>query len=144
VLEGARIKSYALASSFGEILSHTIIHFEIPADDVVKLKGFYSDVFNWTFISNPEMDYYVFHTVPTDEKGMLKVPGVNGGLYKRTQPKQIPINYIRVESIDEYVDKVVKNGGKVISPKTEVPKVGSIVWVTDPEGNPFGMLQPSV
>jgi uncharacterized protein len=124
-------------------VSHTIIHFEIPADDVEKMKDFYKEVFDWKFIFRPDMNYYVFRTVPTDEKGMLMEPGVNGGLYKRTGPNQVPINYIRVESIDEYVDKVVKNGGRVIAPKVDVPRAGIIVWVADPEGNPLGLIEPN-
>jgi predicted enzyme related to lactoylglutathione lyase len=88
-------------------VSHTIIHFEIPTDDIEKMKNFYQEVFGWEFIFQPDLNYYVFHTVPTDEKGMLKEPGVNGGLYKRTEPNQVPINYVRVESVDEFVEKVV-------------------------------------
>jgi predicted enzyme related to lactoylglutathione lyase len=123
-------------------MNHTIVHFEIPADDMEKMKDFYRSVFDWKIIELPEMRYSMLHTVPTDEKGMLKEPGVNGGLYKRTEPHQVPINYISVESVDDFIEKVVKNGGKVISPKTEVPNVGTIVWITDPEGNPLGLLQP--
>jgi uncharacterized protein len=123
-------------------MNHTIIHFEIPADDVEKMRDFYRSVFDWKFIPIPEMAYNIVQTVPTDEKGMLKEPGVNGGLYKRTEPRQGPINYISVESIDEYVDRAVRNGGKVIAPKTVVPNVGTIAWIADPEGNPVGMIQP--
>lgn len=124
-------------------MNHTIVHFEIPADDLQKIKDFYRAVFDWNMIElKGPIDYIMLHTVPTDEQGMLKEPGVNGGMYKRTEPNQVPINYYSVESIEEYVDKAVKNGGKVIVPKQEVPNVGFIVWIADPEGNPVGLLQP--
>ena len=123
-------------------MNHTIIHFDIPADDVDKMRDFYKAVFDWKFTFISQMDYNIIHTVPTDAEGMLKEPGVNGGMYKRTGPHQVPINYIQVESVDDYVEKVVGNGGKVIAPKMEVPGVGFIVLVTDPEGNPLGLLQP--
>ncbi len=58
------------------------------------------------------------------------------------EPNQVPINYFSVESIEEHVDKVVKNRGKVIVPKQELPNVGLIVWIADPEGNSVGLIQP--
>jgi predicted enzyme related to lactoylglutathione lyase len=29
-------------------MDHTIIHFEIPANDLEKLKEFYEEIFGWT------------------------------------------------------------------------------------------------
>ena len=39
-------------------MDHTIVHFEIPANDVDKLKRFYEEVFDWkiTQIDGP-IDY---------------------------------------------------------------------------------------
>jgi predicted enzyme related to lactoylglutathione lyase len=125
-------------------VNHTIVHFEIPADDVEKMMGFYKAVFDWKLIDlRGKVEYVMLHTVPTDDQGMLKEPGVNGGIYKRTEANQIPINYISVESVDDYLEKAVNNGGRVIAPKTEVPNIGFIAWIADPEGNPIGLLQPA-
>ncbi len=127
-------------------MDHTIVHFEIPASDVQKLKGFYESVFGWKiFKSSMEgVEYWLIQTVPTDEKGMLLRPGVNGGLYPK-QPQQAgmkTVNYITIESIDEYIMKVEKMGGKILVPKQQVPMVGWIALAEDPEGNQFGLLQP--
>jgi uncharacterized protein len=126
-------------------VNHTIVFFEIPADDVAKMKEFYRAMFDWKVIDIPgqDMEYSIFHTVPTDENGMLKEPGVNGGLYKRKDPSQVPINYIQVESIEEYLDRAVKNGGKVLMAKMPVPGMGFVAWIADPEGNPLGLIQPT-
>lgn len=125
-------------------MSHTIIHFEIPADDPEKMKAFYRNVFDWKYTEVPEMQYTTIQTVATDEKGMLKEPGVNGGMYKRTEKGQVPLNYITVESVDEFLDRAVKNGGKVRSPKMNVPRVGDIAVIEDPEGNPLGIIRPGM
>lgn len=127
-------------------LDHTIVHFEIPADNIVKLKDFYEKLFDWKFIHSPveNMDYWLIITVPTDEKGMLKRPGVNGGMFVR-KPEQKDlgsVNYFTVEDIDKYLAKLSKLGGKVLIPKQEVPTVGFIALALDPEGNEFGLLQP--
>ncbi len=28
-------------------MDHTVVHFEVPGDDVEKLRKFYSDLFGW-------------------------------------------------------------------------------------------------
>jgi predicted enzyme related to lactoylglutathione lyase len=127
-------------------MDHTIVHFEIPAADVGKLKTFYEGLFGWKILKAPMegMEYWLIHTVPTDEKGMPLRPGVNGGLFQK-QPQQEAmkqVNYITVESIDEYIMKVEKLGGKILVSKQQVPTVGWIAVAVDPEGNQIGLLQP--
>jgi predicted enzyme related to lactoylglutathione lyase len=129
-------------------MDHTIVHFEIPADNVEELSKFYTNLFGWKIIHSPagEMDYWVIHTVPTDDKGMPQRPGVNGGMFpKQPEQKELnPVNYITVENIDEYIEKVASLGGKILMPKQQIPTVGYIALAVDPEGNQFGMLQPEM
>ena len=125
-------------------MDHTIIHFEIPAANPEKLKQFYTGVFGWKIEKDPgPIDYWLIHTVPTDDKGMLQRPGVNGGMIKKQNPEHKPVNFIAVESIDESIEKVKKLGGKIIMPKQEVPTVGWIATAIDPEGNQIALLQPT-
>lgn len=120
---------------------HTIIHFEIPADDVEKLRKFYGELFGWKIEKMGMMEYWNVETVPVDEKGMPLRTGVNGGMMKKQNPEHKPVNYIGVESIDEYVKKIEALGGKVIVPKTEIPGFGWFALALDPEGNQFGIFQ---
>jgi predicted enzyme related to lactoylglutathione lyase len=124
-------------------MDSTIIHFEIPAADVEKLRQFYAGLFGWKIEKYPgPMEYWIIQTVPTDDKGMLLRPGVNGGMVKKESAEQKPLNYISVESIDESIEKVKKLGGKTVSPKQEVPNVGWIATAVDPEGNQIALIQP--
>jgi uncharacterized protein len=129
-------------------LDHTIIHFEIQAKNVESLKSFYEHVLGWKIIKTPlpGMDYWLIHTVPTDEKGMLQRPGVNGGLYPRSPEWSgvNQVNYISVENIDDYIAKVIAAGGKILIAKQQIPTVGSIAITADPEGNAFGLIQPEM
>ena len=124
----------------------TIIHFEIPARDVNKLKSFYEKLFGWKIVKSPGdfMEYRVIQTVPTDDKGMLKRPGVNGGMYKKQSESNIPVNYVGVEDVDKALIEVVKLGGKVTVGKQEVPGIGYVAQIRDPEGNPIAMIQPKM
>jgi predicted enzyme related to lactoylglutathione lyase len=119
------------------------MHFEIPANDVAKLKHFYEEVFGWkiTLIEGP-VEYWAIQTVPVDSNGNAIRPGVNGGMYKKLTPDNKPLNYYTVESITDFLDRIVRLGGKVTMPKQEVPEVGWIAAAEDPEGNPFALLQP--
>ena len=124
-------------------MDHTIRHFEIPANDVEKMKKFYEEIFGWKIIQYPgPIDYWVIQTVPTDSEGMPQRPGVNGGMYPRLQSEAKPLNYFSVESITDFLKKIQKLGGKVISPKQEVPDVGWVAAATDPEGNQFALIEP--
>ena len=123
------------------------MHFEIPASDIEKLKKFYVDLFGWTMNKYPgPTNYYLVGTVPVDEKTMMPTrPGVNGGLYEKkdaASPELAkPINYISVESVDDYAVKVVALGGKIVVPKMEISRIGWWALALDPEGNYFGLLE---
>ncbi len=123
-------------------MNHTIVHFEIPANDVERLKNFYSKLFDWKIekVSGP-MDYWLIYTVPTDESGMPKEPGVNGGMMKRQDRNQKITNYISVESVDEYSRKVQELGGTIVVPKQEVHEMGYFAVCVDPEGNIFAIWE---
>jgi hypothetical protein len=52
-----------------------------------------------------------------------------------------PINYISVESVEEYSKKVEALDGKIVQQKMEIPGIGWWALALDPEGNTFGMLE---
>ncbi len=111
----------------------TIVHFEIPADDIERAKKFYTELFGWEIKKDPAMDYYIINT--TGEKP------VDGGMMKRQHPQQQIINYIDVSCVDEYSAEVEKLGGKVVFPKTAVPGMGYFAVCLDTENNAFGLWE---
>ena len=124
------------------MVDHTIVHFEIPADDVEKLRKFYGQLFGWKIEKMPgPVEYWGIQTVPVDEKGGPIRLGVNGGMMKKQNPEHKPVNYILVESVDEYIKKIESLNGKIVVPKMEVPGIGWWALALDPEGNQFAILQ---
>jgi predicted enzyme related to lactoylglutathione lyase len=124
------------------MVDHTIVHFEIPADDVQRLRSFYSKLFGWKIEKTPgPVEYWSIETVSVDRKGEPIRRGVNGGMMKRQNPQHKPVNYILVESVDEYSKKIEALGGKVIVPKMEVLGIGWWALALDPEGNQFAILE---
>jgi predicted enzyme related to lactoylglutathione lyase len=128
---------------------HTIVHFEIPADQPERAARFYRELFGWD-IKQYEgtvaggMDYWMVRTIPTDEQGRPSGPGVNGGLMRRMYPNQGPVNYINVESVDQSVARAQQLGAKVLMGKTPVPGMGWFAQLTDTEGNLFAVWESDV
>jgi len=115
----------------------TIVHIDIAADDPARAKKFYEELFAWKIESPPGMtDYYLFETKDLDGKA-----GVGGGLGKRGEPGQRITSYVGVNSVDEYMAKVEKLGGKVLQPKMSVPGWGYLAICLDTEDNMFGLWQ---
>src|SRR5512145_3168942 len=102
-------------------MDHTVVHFEIPADDPERAAKFYRELFGWE-ISRWEgatgggAEYWMVRTVPTDGAGQPTRPGVNGGLMRRMMPGQTPVNYVSVASVDEFVRRAEQLGAKVVVP----------------------------
>ena len=66
----------------------TVVHFEIPAEDVERARKFYSTLFGWKIqraevkVDGDTMDYWMISTSgDSNEKSSL-----GGGLMKRTIP----------------------------------------------------------
>ena len=109
----------------------SIVHFEIPADDLQRAKAFYSDLFGWKIEGFQGMDYMMID--------VFGAPG--GGMMKRMYPDQLITQYIGVTSVDEYAAKVEKLGGKILVPKKAVPGMGYFVICMDTENNTFGIWE---
>src|ERR671928_736843 len=130
----------------------TIVHFEIPADDVERAKKFYTDLFGWNIEKMPSTDnnskltsaatgqpieYWIITT--TDDKG--NKASIGGGMMKRQMPEHHITNYIGVDSVDEYSSKVEKLGGKVFAAKHTVPGMGYFALCSDTENNVFAIWE---
>ena len=118
----------------------TIVHFDIPAEDVERSQKFYTELFGWKiekFSEDTPAGEYWLITI-TDDKGN-KV--LSGGMHKRMFPEQQITNYIDVKSVDEYCSKIEKLGGKVVRNKTPVPGMGFFAFCTDTENNMFAIWE---
>ena len=120
-----------------------VVHFEIPFDDAARAQKFYSKVFGWNITSVPEMNYHMVHTVEIDENRMPKQAGaINGGMYKRDENSaKSPVIVIDVASVDDYIKKIKKAGGKVVSGKRQVGDMGFYAQISDTEGNVIGIWE---
>jgi predicted enzyme related to lactoylglutathione lyase len=127
---------YSLLSGSGDKLMSTIVHFDVPADNIERAKKFYAELLGWKFESYPGMQYNLITTTNLDG-----TPAVGGGMGKRMDPSQRMMNYFGVKSIDAAMKQVKSLGGSVLTDKMAVPKMGYLANCRDTEGNMFGLWQ---
>ena len=105
-----------------------IVHVEIPAVSVDGASKFYQDLFGWKMQHMPEMNYTMWEAGDGDEYGGF--PQVS-----EENPAGQVLVYIASDDIEADLNNVVKLGGKVLHPKTEIPGMGWYGVFQDPTGN---------
>lgn len=127
-----------------------VVHFEIHAVNGDQMQKFYTDVFGWQITAmGPQMGNYRVVNTGENTPGTT-YPGINGGITPRHgappqegQPVNAFVCTIGVDDIDAYINKAKNAGATTALDKMEVPGVGWLAYMKDPEGNIFGMLQPT-
>ncbi len=124
-------------------MANSVVHFEIPAEDVQRAKTFYGEAFGWEIEGYPGMNYHGVTTAAVGPDRMPLKPGaINGGLFDRSEfPIASPVLTIGVDDIDEALANVEKAGGKTLRGKEAVADMGFTGYFTDPEGNVMGLWQ---
>jgi predicted enzyme related to lactoylglutathione lyase len=118
-----------------------VVHFEIHAEDPERAIKFYENVFGWEIHKwDGPVDYWLIKTVADKE------PGIDGGLLKRKSVAkgEAVIAYpctIDVSSVDDYLKKIIENGGDIAMPKAPIPGMGWLAYCHDTENNVFGIIE---
>jgi predicted enzyme related to lactoylglutathione lyase len=121
-------------------MPNNLAFFAIHADDVARARKFYEKVFQWKFDAWGPPGFFTINTgTETDVCGALQqrhdiVPGekING----------LECTFA-VKDIDATAKAIVANGGTIIMPKCEIPTVGWLIKIKDPEGNILCIKQPA-
>jgi len=108
---------------------------ELATTNVAAAKKFYSGLLGWkTQAFGKGMDYTQF------KKGKDMV----GGMLKCPQPG-IPahwVPYVIVDNVDATAKKAAKLRGTVLMPPFDIPTVGRIAVLRDPQGAVIGIIKP--
>lgn len=121
-----------------------VVHFEIHASDAAGSQRFYCELFGWKICQWGENPYWLIETGPKEAMG------INGGMLPRHGAPPVEgqavnafVCTVGVEDLDQTVAKALALGGTVALPRMEIPGVGSLAYLKDPDGNIFGVLQPA-
>ena len=124
-------------------MASNIGFFAVHADDLPRAQRFYESVFGWKFRPWGPPGFFLIAT------GDETDPGIEGALQQRHEVVPgVRINgyecTIDVEDIDTTAAAVAANGGKIVLPKCEIPTVGWLIKIQDPEGNVVCVKQPAI
>lgn len=117
------------------------IWYELLTDDPAASKAFYDIVIGWTIEAEAsnDMDYRM---IDSGSGG-----GAVGGVMRLTEEMKAGgarptwLFYIGVDDVDASAGKITAAGGKVLMPPFDIPGVGRIAMVTDPQGIPFYIMR---
>lgn len=117
------------------------IWYELLTSDADAAQNFYGSVLGWSFADSgqPEMDYRIINAGEHGVGGLMAITP------EMAQHGARPtwLGYIAVEDVDKTVESVEHGGGKVMMPAMDIPQVGRIAMVADPQGAPFYVMKPS-
>ena len=117
----------------------SFIWYELMSKDPDASKKFYDDVVGWNIGPKlaGDMDYRMISASDGHIGGVLRLTDemVKHGA------RPIWLAYFGVDDVDATVAKIVAAGGKVLMPAWDIPDVGRIAMVTDPQGIPFYVMR---
>lgn len=117
------------------------IWYELITPDPAGAKDFYDSVVGWDI--GPAVEEYNGYRMIGRSDG-----GQAGGILPLTDEmrehgaRPIWLGYIFVEDVDATLRSIEEAGGKALMPATDLPNVGRIAMVADPQGAPFYVMKP--
>jgi predicted enzyme related to lactoylglutathione lyase len=110
---------------------------ELLTNDVAKSRGFYGELFGWSFEEMPMPGAGTYTTVKLGQRGI-------GGLWKLPEGAPFPPywgGYISVENADRALKAVTDKGGKLLMPAQDIEGVGRFAPFMDSTGAAVSVLQ---
>ena len=114
------------------------IWYELMTDDLAAAEAFYTTVVGWTVAGSgqPGMDYRIWSAEGRGVGGVMAIPAEAGGM----QPGWY--GYVRVDDVDACVGRVMAAGGAPCMTAKDIPHVGRIGMVADPQGALIYVMAP--
>jgi predicted enzyme related to lactoylglutathione lyase len=117
------------------------IWYELMTTDAEGSKAFYDAVVGWNIDTQSQF--------PNGYRMIGRSDGGSaGGLLPLTPEMQQHgarptwLGYILVDDVDRSVASIEKDGGKALMPAFDIPDIGRVAMVTDPQGAPFYIMKP--
>jgi predicted enzyme related to lactoylglutathione lyase len=113
---------------------------ELATTDIEGAKAFYSKVIGWNFDEMPNMSggtYWILKSGDEMAGGLMAMPpAVPDG----TPPYWM--SYVAVDDVDEAIAKAADLGGAVLMAPFDIPDVGRMGVIQDPQGAVLSLMTP--
>jgi predicted enzyme related to lactoylglutathione lyase len=118
------------------------IWYELLTRDADAAARFYGAVVGWRArpAEGSDRGYSIFGIGGTDVAGLLTIPPDA----QRTGMRPKWLGYIGVRDVDSTVAEIVQTGGVQHMPPTDIPGVGRLAMLTDPQGVAFYVMRGAI
>ncbi|MFC7536089.1 VOC family protein [Sphingomonas sp. GCM10030256] len=120
----------------------SFIWYELITPDVDGAKRFYDAVVGWNVADRSDF--------PNGYRMIGRSDGTSaGGILPLSAEMQEHgarpgwLGYVSVDDVDAAVDRMKADGGTALMPPFDIPGVGRVALVADPDGAPFYLMRPS-
>jgi uncharacterized protein len=100
---------------------------ELSTTDSAATREFLEKAFRWKFeeVQMPMGKYLSYRSPDGNTLGI-----------RTAQQSEAPtsMNYVRVSDLDKAQSRIRELGGKIVLPRTDIPKMGSFFWFRIPSG----------
>lgn len=110
----------------------TFVWNELATSDVEGAKAFYTDVVGWTVEAVDMGESGMYHLLKDGDKmrgGLMSTANMPGD-----PPPPHWMSYIGVDDVDGACEKAKAAGGQVLSGPFDIPNVGRMAVLMDPQG----------
>lgn len=118
------------------------IWYELMTDDAEGARDFYASVFGWNIETNPsgDVDYRMISAASGPVAGSMPLTAEmqSGGA------RPCWAGYIMVDDVDATVSAATAAGGSVHMPPWDIPGIGRMAFIADPQGVTFYILKPTL
>ena len=112
---------------------------ELMTNDPAAAATFYGKLFGWT-VKEMGAEMGGYRVVSVGETGV-------GGIMKCPEGQPIPPHwgaYVTVDDVEQTIAKCTELGGKVVMPPMDVPNVGRMALLQDPQGAMISVIAYSM
>jgi predicted enzyme related to lactoylglutathione lyase len=120
----------------------SFIWYELLTKDPKAAKAFYDDVVGWNIDAEAPPGGMDYRMIVAHDGNVGGVMGLNAEMLAGgAQP--VWLGYFGVNDVDASVASIVAAGGQVHLPAFDIPDIGRLAMVTDPQGVPFYVMRGS-
>jgi predicted enzyme related to lactoylglutathione lyase len=115
----------------------TFIWYELITPDLDGAKRFYDAVVGWDIEAQSSMPGMDYRMIRRSDGGNAGGAMPLSDEMRSHGARPVWLGYISVDDVDSTVSAIEVDGGKTMMPAWDIPDVGRIAMVTDPQGAPF-------
>lgn len=121
------------------------IWYELLTDNLAGAKAFYGALHGWQFIDSGQNGYHLLQATDPDTGEQHHIGGAMALTAEMQTGGAQPgwLGYIGVDDVDACLERLKQAGAQTLMPAWNIPEVGRLALLADPQGVPFYIMRGS-